>query len=123
MKTRSCTDEPERTETQGAQELVGWLRGQLDACHRLDQRLLVLGAGASSTAPFLADLPARVTVLARYALPTDRATGRGRLPRTPSTKDRAIDCGGCGTEVTPPPSFIDLCQLILGRPKWCDSPS
>jgi hypothetical protein len=87
-KTQPMDDEPERTETQGARELVGWMRRQLDACHRLTQRLLVLGDGSYGTAPFLADLPARVTVLARcaknralYALPTYRVTGRGRQPR------------------------------------------
>jgi hypothetical protein len=87
-KTQPLDDEPERTETQGGRELVGWLRRQLDACHRMTQRVLVLGDGSYSTAPFLAALPARVTVLARcaknralYALPTYRAHGRGRQPR------------------------------------------
>jgi hypothetical protein len=68
--------------------LVGWVRGHLDAAHRTAHRLLVLGDGHYSTAPCLADLPAQVTVLARcarnralFALPTYRATGRGRQPR------------------------------------------
>lgn len=81
-------EEPERTETRGARELILWLWQHLQAVHRATQRLLVLGDGAYSTAPFLADLPARVTVLARcarnralYALPTYRAHGRGRQPR------------------------------------------
>jgi hypothetical protein len=87
-KTRPMGDEPERTEAQGASDLVGWVRGQLDAAHRTAQRLLVLGDGRYSTAPFLAGLPRHVTVLARcarnralFALPTYRATGRGRQPR------------------------------------------
>ena len=87
-KTQPLDDEPERTETQGARDLVRWLRGQVDAAHRSTQRLLVLGDGAYSTAPFLADLPARVSVVARcaknralYTLPTYRAHGRGRQPR------------------------------------------
>jgi hypothetical protein len=87
-KTEPMNDEPERTETRGGREVVGWLRAHLDAAHRLAQRLLVLGDGSYSTAPFLADLPARVTVLARcarnralFTLPTYRATGRGRQPR------------------------------------------
>jgi len=87
-KSRPMGDEPERTEAEGARELVGWLRGQLDACRRATQRLLVLGDGRYSTAPFLADLPHHVTVLARcarnralFALPTYRTTGRGRQPR------------------------------------------
>lgn len=87
-KTQPLGEEPERTETRGGRELVRWMRHQLDACQRAAQRLLVLGDGTYSTAPFLADLPARVTVLARcarnralYALPTYRAHGRGRQPR------------------------------------------
>ena len=86
--TRPLGEEPERTEAEGARELVGWVRGQLDAAHRAAHRLLVLGDGRYSTAPFLADLPHHVTVLARcarnralFALPTYRATGRGRQPR------------------------------------------
>lgn len=86
--TRPMGEEPERTEGQGGRELVGWVRRLLDAGHRAAQRLLVLGDGSSSTAPFLADLPAGVTVLARcarnralFALPVYRATGRGRQPR------------------------------------------
>jgi hypothetical protein len=86
--TRPLGEEPERTETHGGRELVGWVRGHLDAAHRTAQRLLVLGDGRYSTAPFLADLPPTVTVLARcarnralFALPTYRATGRGRQPR------------------------------------------
>lgn len=87
-KTRPLEEEPERTEAHGGRALVGWLRGQLTACHRATQRLLVLGDGRYSTAPFLADLPANVTVLARcarnralFALPVYRARGRGRQPR------------------------------------------
>lgn len=87
---KSCPmgDEPVRTETRGGHELVAWVRRHFDAAHRAPQRLLVLGDGAYSTAPFLADLPARVTVLARcarnralFALPTYRPQGRGRQPR------------------------------------------
>jgi hypothetical protein len=87
-KTQPMDDEPERTETQGGRELVGWMRRQLDQAQRLTQRLLVLGDGRYSSAPFVADLPDRVTVLARCAtnralfhLPTYRPTGRGRQPR------------------------------------------
>jgi hypothetical protein len=81
-------EEPVRTEAQGGRDLVGWVRHHLDAAHRAAHRLLVLGDGSYSTAPFLADLPAHVTVLARcarnralFALPVYRATGRGRQPR------------------------------------------
>jgi hypothetical protein len=87
-KTQPMDEEPDRTETQGGRDLVRWVRQHLDACQRVVQQLLVLGDGAYSTAPFLADLPARVTVLARcarnralFALPTYRARGRGRQPR------------------------------------------
>lgn len=87
-RTRPLGEEPERTEGEGARELVGWVRRLLDASHRAAQRLLVLGDGRYSTAPFLAALPKNVTVLARcarnralFALPTYRATGRGRQPR------------------------------------------
>ena len=87
-KTRVMNEEPERTEAAGGHELVTWVRSQLDAAHRSAQHLLVLGDGAYSTAPLLADLPERVTVLARcarnralFALPTYRTTGRGRQPR------------------------------------------
>lgn len=86
--TQPLGADPERTEAHGGHELVGWVRQQLDAAHRTTQRLLVVGDGAYSTAPFLADLPAHVTVLARcarnralFALPTYRAQGRGRQPR------------------------------------------
>jgi hypothetical protein len=86
--TRPLGDEPIRTEAQGARDLVGWVRQHLDAGQRLAQRLLVLGDGAYSTAPFLADLPTNATVLARcarnralFALPVYRARGRGRQPR------------------------------------------
>jgi hypothetical protein len=85
---RPMGDEPERTEAQGGRDLVGWVRRQLNAAHRSTQKLLVLGDGAYSTAPFLADLPTNVTVLARcarnralFAPPVYRATGRGRQPR------------------------------------------
>jgi hypothetical protein len=87
VKTRPMNDDPERTENQGARELVAWIRQQLNGMRRATQRLLVLGDGSYSTAPFLAQLPQNVTVLARcarnralYALPTYRATGRGRQP-------------------------------------------
>lgn len=87
-KTDPCGDEPERTEAQGGRDLVAWLRHQLNAAQRATQPLLVVGDGAYSTAPVLADLPARVTVLARcarnralFALPTYRSHGRGRQPR------------------------------------------
>jgi hypothetical protein len=87
-KTRPLGEEPIRTEAQGARELVDWLRGQRDASDRATHRLVVLGDGRYSTAPFLADLPQHITVLARcarnralFALPTYRATGRGRQPR------------------------------------------
>ena len=86
--TRPLGEEPECTEAQGAHELVGWVRQHLAASHRAAQRLLVLGDGAYSTAPMLADLPTNVTVLARcarnralYALPVYRPHGRGRQPR------------------------------------------
>jgi hypothetical protein len=87
-KTCPCGDAPERTESQGGRALVAWMRQQLDGAQRATQRLLVVGDGAYSTAPVLADLPAQVTVLARcarnralFALPTYRAQGRGRQPR------------------------------------------
>lgn len=87
-RTTSMGDAPVRTERQGAGELIAWLRSHLDALGRTDQPLLVLGDGAYSTAPVLADLPAGVSVLARcarnralFAVPTYRPHGPGRQPR------------------------------------------
>jgi hypothetical protein len=86
--TGPCGDEPERTEAQGGRTLIVWIRQQLDRAHRAGQSLLVVGDGAYSTAPVLANLPPAVSVLARcarnralFALPLYRAHGRGRQPR------------------------------------------
>jgi hypothetical protein len=86
-KTTALGDEPERTESQGAGELVEWLRHGLDTEGRGEQPLLVLGDGAYSNAGVLGGLPARVVLVARcaknralYALPTYRP-GRGRQRR------------------------------------------
>lgn len=86
-KTTALGNEPERTEGQGAGELITWLRAGLDALGRAAQALLVLGDAAYSTAPVLSQLPARVGLFARcaknralFALPTYRPTGRGRQP-------------------------------------------
>ncbi len=87
-KTTPMGDEPPRTETGGALELVHWLREAWDAVGRRTQPLLVLGDGSYSTAPVLAQLPSRTILLARcatnralYALPVYRHRGRGRQPR------------------------------------------
>lgn len=76
-----------RTEGQAAREQLDWLRTELDAAGRPAQWVLAIGDGLYSTAPLWANLPARVTLLARcpknralYALPEPRS-GRGR-PRT-----------------------------------------
>jgi len=45
-KTTPVGDEPERSEGEGALELLGWLRRRLDALGRVAQPLLVLGDGA-----------------------------------------------------------------------------
>ena len=86
-KTTALGEEPERTESQGALELVGWLRVQLDGLGRAAQPLLVLGDGAYSNAGVLAGLPARVVLFARcaknralFAVPGWRP-GRGRRRR------------------------------------------
>lgn len=87
-KTTPMGNEPERSETSGALELVHWLREAWDAVGRRRQPLLVLGDGSYSSAPVLANLPERTVLLARcaknralYALPTYRPHGRGRQPR------------------------------------------
>jgi hypothetical protein len=87
-KTTPMGDVPERTEGQGALDLVGWLRERLDAEERAHQPLLVVADGAYSNAKVLAPLPERVVLFARcaknralFALPVYRATGRGRQPR------------------------------------------
>lgn len=87
-KTTPMGDAPEQGESAGGVQLIQWLRQRLDAEGRWRQPLLVLGDGAYSTAPVLANLPARTMLLARcaknralYALPTYRQHGRGRQPR------------------------------------------
>lgn len=86
-KTTPMGAEPERTESQGALEAVGWLRERLDALGRAGQPLLVLGDGAYSNAVVLSALPARVVLFARcaknralFAVPSWRP-GRGRRRR------------------------------------------
>lgn len=87
-QTTAMGTEPERTESQGAIDLVTWLRKRVDALERSEQQLLVLGDGAYSNAGVLAGLPERVILFARcaknralYALPEYRRTGKGRQPR------------------------------------------
>lgn len=87
-KTTPMGQEPERSETRGALELMDWLREAWDAVGRHTQPLLVVGDGSYSTAPVLAQLPPRTGLLARcaknrvlVALPTYRHQGRGRQPR------------------------------------------
>jgi DDE superfamily endonuclease len=86
-KTTAMGAEPERSEREGALAELAWLRAEADAAGREAQPLLALGDGAYSTAPMLAGLPERTTLLARcaknralYALPVKRAGGRGRQP-------------------------------------------
>lgn len=86
-KTTPLGDEPERTESQGALELIGWLRTTLDELGRAAQALLILGDGAYSNAGVLSGLPDRVVLFARcaknralYAVPAYRP-GRGRQRR------------------------------------------
>jgi hypothetical protein len=71
-----------------------WLRAELDAAGRADQRLLVLGDGTYNTQGVWAGLPERTTLLARCArnralfhLPAPRV-GRGR-PRQYGARSRA----------------------------------
>lgn len=87
-KTTPMGESPERTEGQGALELLGWFRDQLDREGRGHQPLLVVADGAYSNATVLAPLPARVVLFARcaknralFALPVYRRNGRGRQPR------------------------------------------
>jgi hypothetical protein len=75
---------PARTEGAAALAGLGWLRRELDAAGRSEQRVLGLGDATCGTAPVLAGLPDRVDLLARcrrdralYRLPPP-ATGRGR---------------------------------------------
>jgi hypothetical protein len=85
-KTTPMGDAPERSEREGALEHLAWLRAGLDARGRGDQPVLALGDGAYGTAPMLAGLPGRTTLVARcaknralYARPTPPAPGtRGR---------------------------------------------
>lgn len=86
-KTAPLGNEPERTESQGALEVLAWLRDRLDAAGRRHQPLLVLGDGAYSNARVLGGLPERVGLFARcaknralFALPVYRL-GRGRQRR------------------------------------------
>jgi hypothetical protein len=86
-KTTPIGEEPERTEGQGALELVGWLRAEADARGRAGQPLVVLGDGAYSNAGVLRGLPARTALFARcaknralYGVPAYRP-GRGRQRR------------------------------------------
>ena len=86
--TTPMGDAPEIGESAGGVELIHWLRDRWDGLGRAQQPLLVLGDGAFSVAPVLANLPARTVLLARcaknralYALPTYRPHGRGRQPR------------------------------------------
>ena len=87
-KSTPMGDEPQRSETGGALELMHWLRVAWDEVGRQAQPLLVLGDGSYSTAPVLANLPTRTILLARcaknralFALPTYRPRGRGRQRR------------------------------------------
>ncbi len=86
-KTTPMGNEPERTESQGAVDLVVWVRACLDAAGRPDQPLVVLGDGAYSNAGVLRGLPARSALCARCAknralwqVPSYRP-GRGRPRR------------------------------------------
>ena len=73
-----------RTEWQAGLDHLQWLRTELDAAGREDQRVLGIGDGLYSTAKLWAALPERVSLLARcpknralYAMPEPRL-GRGR---------------------------------------------
>lgn len=84
-KTTPMGKEPERTECQGAIELVTWVRERLDALKRTTQPLLVLGDGAYSNAGVLKGLPERALLFARcaknralFGLPEYRREGKGR---------------------------------------------
>lgn len=86
-KTNPFGDAPERTEREGALELITWLRARLDALGRAVQPLLVVGDGAYGTAAMLPGLPERTALIARcaknrvlFAVPTP-AAGRGRPRR------------------------------------------
>jgi hypothetical protein len=97
-KTTPMGAEPERSEGQGAGELIAWLRERLDALDRAAQALLLLGDGTYSSAPVLRALPERVVLLARcaknralFGVASYRPQGRGRQPwygaRGPTPQD------------------------------------
>ena len=76
-----------RTQWQAALAEIAWLRAQLDATGRREQRLLVLGDGDYDVAGLWAGLPAGATLMtrcarnrARYALPAPEQ--RRGAPRT-----------------------------------------
>jgi hypothetical protein len=66
-KTTPMGEAPQRSEREGASELITWLRQCWDEEGRAAQPLLVLGDGAYSTAPVLRALPERTVLLARCA--------------------------------------------------------
>lgn len=79
---------PAQKEWEAGLAAVRWLRATLDGLGRRRQRLVALGDSVYDTAPLWADLPARLTLLARtarnralYALPVRPARRRpGRPP-------------------------------------------
>jgi hypothetical protein len=90
-KTTPMGEEPERTEGQGAVELLTWLRDRLDAAGRTAQPLLALGDGAYGTAGVLAGLPPRTVLFARcaknralFAVPSWRPRRYGERGPTPT---------------------------------------
>jgi hypothetical protein len=76
------------TEWAAGRAQLAWLRAELDAAGRTEQRVLALGDGAFDVVELWAALPARTVLLARtarnrvlYALPpTPAKRGRGRPP-------------------------------------------
>ena len=79
---------PAQTEWEAALAALHWLRTGLDAAGRASQRVLALGDGSYSTAKVWANLPERVSLLARcaknralYALPSAPPPGTTGRPR------------------------------------------
>lgn len=84
-KTTPLGEMPQQREGQAGVTLLAWLRARLANAGRADQPILALADGAYSTAPVIANLPARTWLLARcatnralFALPVHDPHRRGR---------------------------------------------
>lgn len=77
--------EESRKGWEAALDAIRWLRGQLGAANRVDQRLLVVGDGGYCVADLFRELPHGVDMMARcarnralYELPHHEGCKRGR---------------------------------------------